>query len=65
MRSILITLLIAGCNTDKDTPEDTGPEGVSLLGGYTHSLDGLSLTEIASCDCLRRFWNPGHCPGRR
>ena len=46
----LIALMPAvACTTGDVEPEpDPSPEGIPLLGGYTHSLDNVVVTEIAS-----------------
>ncbi|MFT4977862.1 MAG: hypothetical protein ACI8S6_003769 [Myxococcota bacterium] len=42
----LITLLAIGCTSDKNADEDTGPQGIALLGGNTHAPGDLLITTI-------------------
>ncbi len=43
-------LPFAGCAADAtgDGEPDPSPEGIALLGGYTHSLDSVNVEEIAT-----------------
>jgi len=48
MRSLItFSLLLTGCSGKDEPAEDSGPAGVSILGGYSHALESVSLTEIA------------------
>ena len=45
----VLTLLLTACSGSAvDAEGDDGPDGLSLLGSYTHTADSVSVTEILS-----------------